>query len=174
MALRDYFLHGSFLAAYGELPESIRRDALLVKELFHRCDVSAPRNEALGSLYVTAIRMIPYLTSGELDAVWRRLETGPCVTSLSPTVKKPVGLLKAISSRDSKRMAVIAAELLAEGDQLTPGTRKYLLATAMLGSVVEKDYAAARSSWSRYEPTLFGGREPDLLFRLLAAEAMQR
>jgi len=174
MALRDYFLHGSFLPAYAELPESIRRDALLVEELFHRCDASAPRNEALGSLYVTAIRMIPYLTPGELDAVWQRLERGPCAKSLPPTVKKTVGLFKATSRRDSKRMAAIAAELLAEGDHLTPGTRKYLLASAMLGAVVQRDYAAARSLWSRYQSMQFGGKEPDLLFRLLAAEAVQR
>jgi hypothetical protein len=44
----------------------------------------------------------------------------------------------------------------------------------MLGAVVQRDYAAARTSWSRYEPTLFGGKEPDLLFRLLAAEATRR
>ena len=71
-------------------------------------------------------------------------------------------------------MAIMAAELPAEGGHLTPGTRMYLLATAMLGAVVQKDYAITKSSWSRYGPTLFGGREPYLLFRLLAAEASQR
>ena len=174
MALRDYFLQGRFLPVYGELQESIRRDAFQVKEMFHRCDTSAPRGEPMGSLYATAIRMIPYLTPGELDAVWRRLESGPCAKSLSPTARKVVGLFQATGNRDAKRMASGATELLAGGDQLTPSTRKYLLATAMLGSVAQGDTAAARSLWSRYQPALFGGREPDLLFRVLAAEAARR
>jgi len=85
-----------------------------------------------------------------------------------------VGLFQATGNRDAKRMASDATELLAGGDQLTPSTRKYLLATAMLGSVAQGDTAAARSLWSRYQPALFGGREPDLLFRVLAAEAARR
>jgi spermidine synthase/MFS family permease len=174
MALRDYFLQGSFLPAYSGLPESIRSDALLVKKLFHRCDASASRDEALRSLHATAIRMIPYLTPGELAAVWQRLESGPCAKALPPSFKKTVELFKATSRRDSKRMAAIAEELLVEDDHLTPGNRKYLLATAMLGSVAHGDYAATRSLWSRYQSMWFGGRESDLLFRLLAAETARR
>jgi len=174
MALRDYFLQGRFLPAHGELQETIRRDAALMEEMFLRCDASVPRSEPIGSLYATAIRMVPYLTPGELDAVWRRLESGPCAKSLSPAVRKIVALFQATGNRDAKRMATLATDLLAGGDQLTPSTRKYLLATAMLGSVARGDSSAAQTLWSRYRPALFGGREPDLLFRVLAAEAARR
>ena len=174
MALRDFFLQGGFLPRYGDLPESIRRDAALVKEMFSRCDSSAPRSEPVGSLYATAIRMIPYLTPGELDAVWRRLESGPCAKSLSPATGKIILLFKATGNRDAKRMTALAGELLAEGDQLTPSTRKYLLATAMLGAVAQRDHPVAQSLWARHQPALFGGRVPDLLFRMLAAEATLR
>jgi spermidine synthase len=171
MALRDYFLRGTFPAGDGAVPEDVRQQAMRVKELFYRCDNTRDRNDYLGSLFATSIAMIPYLTPSELAAVWGRLEAGPCAASLPPSEKRFVSLFKAISGRNAREISVAAKALLEGAGNMTPGTMKYLVASAMLGALAQGDHAASAALWSAYKTAMFGQGEPDLLFRLLAAES---
>jgi spermidine synthase len=171
MALRDYFLRGTFYTNYGDLPGQVKNDAIRVKELFYECRPVQYQNEHIGSLFATSIRMIPYLTPSELDAIWKRLETGPCATSLSGPIKQFIAFFKAVSHRKAHDMSVISKGLLDGSSNMTPATIKYLVASAMLGSIVQGDHVASRELWDRYKTAMFGNEEPDLLFRLLVAES---
>jgi hypothetical protein len=68
-------------------------------------------------------------------------------------------------------MSFISKDLLESSGRMTPATMKYLAASAMLGSILQGDYASSNRVWSRYQTAIFGNNEPDLLFRLLAAES---
>jgi spermidine synthase len=172
MVLRDYFLHGTFHDNYGIVPDPVKQDALRMKELFTRCNGN--RNDYVGSLFATSIRMIPYLSPSELDSVWNTLEAGPCSATLSKEIKELVSLFKATGRRDGREMADRAKALLAESGSMTPGAVKYLVETGMLGAISNGDRAAANQLWVTYKNAMFGNSAPDLLFRLLMAESVER
>lgn len=165
-ALRDFFLVGDFHDRYNIVPDQVKQDALQVTRLFTAC--GGYPNQQLGALFATAIRMIPYLTPEELDAVWARLESGPCTSSLPSSTKALVSLLKATSRRDARAMSTNASALLQNADGMTQGTVKYLLASAMLGALACGDMATSEALWSKYKGGILGDQEPDLLYRLLA------
>jgi spermidine synthase len=170
MVLRNYFLHGNFHDKYGIVLEPVKQDAMRAKELFSACGDNRNRNDYVGSLFATAIRMIPYLSPAELDAVWSALEAGPCNASLSTSIKELVSLFKATGRRDGREMHLKAKALLEGSGNMTPGTVKYLVATGMLGAITQGDKSSASRLWSGYKTTMFGESEPEPLFRLLAAE----
>jgi hypothetical protein len=174
MALRDYFLDGSFHPKYGNLPEHAKKQAIRVKELFYDCNPVRDQNDYIGDLFATSLTMIPYLTPSELEIIWKKLEAGPCATSPSAPIKQLVSLFKAVSSRNAYKMSATSKALLENANNMTPATMKYLVASAMLRSIVQGDYTASRMLWDRYKTAMFGNDEPDLLFRLLAAESVNR
>jgi hypothetical protein len=150
----------------------VKQDAVKMKGLFTVC--GGDRNDYVGSLFATSIRMIPYLTPAELDSIWNSMEAGPCSASLSTSVKELVSLLKATGRRDGTEMASRAKALLAGSGNMTTGTVKYLVATGMLGAISRGDKISASQLWSGYNTAIFGQSEPDLLFRLLAAESVEK
>jgi spermidine synthase len=172
MILRDYFLKGSFHDGYGIVPDSVKQDAVRMKGLFTVC--GGNRNEYVGSLFATSIRMIPYLAPDELDAIWNSLETGLCNASLSTSIKELVSLFKATGRRDGREMAARTKALLKGSGSMTASTVKYFVATGMLGALSQGDKSAASQLWYEYKRAMFGNSEPDLLFRLLAAESVGR
>jgi len=171
MALRDYFLRGSFLSRYKDLAPEMMQQAATVRDLFWSCRDAQAQIRSAGSLFAVSVAMTPYLTPSELDAVWRTLERGPCAASLSPRIRQLTVLFKAIGRRDASAMSAAAAKLLEESGAMTPSTVKYLTAAAMLGSLAQSDPAASLDVWNREKALLFGGRTPDLLFQLLVAQS---
>jgi spermidine synthase len=171
MALRDFFRDGSFHPRYGNIPEHVKKQAIRTKELFYKCSNIDSQGDYVGDLFATSLTMIPYLTPYEFETIWKKLEAGPCTTSLSAPIKSLISLFKAISSRDAYKMPVTSKALLESANNMTPATIKYLVASAMLGSIIQGDFAGSSMVWDRYKIAMFGNDEPDLLFRLLVAES---
>ncbi len=174
MAIRDYLLYGGFDLKYGDIPEHVKKQAIRLKELFYECNLIRHQSDRVGDLFATSITMISYLTPSELEIIWKKLEAGPCATSLAAPIKQLVSLFKAVSSRNAYGMSVTSKGLLESAHNMTPATLKYLVASGMLGSIVQGDYASSSALWDRYKTAMFGNGEPDLLFRLLAAESVSR
>jgi hypothetical protein len=174
MALRDFFQDGSFHPKYGDIPEHVKKQAIRTKEHFYKCNNIDSQKDYLGDLFATSLTMIPYLTPSELNTIWKQLEAGPCTASLSGPMKQLVPLFKAVSSRNAHEMFSTSRDLLEDSHRMTPATLKYLVASAMLGSIVVGDRASSRELWAKYKTAMFGSGEPDLLFRLLAAESVGR
>lgn len=171
MALRDFFLRGSFLPRYKYLSPDTIQQAEAVKELFSSCRDQQTQNRSAGSLFATSIVMIPYLTPAELDAIWNSLDRGPCTALRSPWVREILVLFKAIGRRDAAAMYSSATRMLEDSKTMTPSTIKYLVATAMLGALAHGDRTASFAVWSKYKYLMFGDKKPDLYFQLLAAES---
>jgi hypothetical protein len=66
-------------------------------------------------------------------------------------------------------MASTARRLLELEPELSTPSKRYLVAAAMLGSIAQKDPAAARELWSRHAPSL--ERTKDLLLSFLVARS---
>ena len=171
MALRDYFVSGSFNPRYGYIPESSKQDAVSVKELFSGCGSVSSQNARLGSLFITAINMIPYLTPSELADVWQALDAGPCAQTLSRPIRESVELFKAISRRDGPEMSAAARTLLENNPNLSPSTVRYAVAAGMTGNLMQGKKKDSLELWERYKQFMIGNDKPDLQFRLLVAES---
>jgi len=169
MALRDYYLTESFSNLYFYVPADIKQQAVELKQLFsNKCGSGS--EERIVSLYGTvASRMIPYLRPNELDAVWKKLECGACVRLFTHRDRQWITFFKAVGQRDSKTMANTAKVLLEKEQELPEGPMRYLVASGMLGYLVQGDREESLRLWHKYQFKMFGTGRPILLFRLLVA-----
>ena len=122
-------------------------------------------------LFNLSVAILPYLTTTELDQFWKSLESGQCLRAQTSLESQWYRMFKAIGRRDAAEMLEDARELLKNRHDLTPVVQKYLVAAGMLGALAQGNRPEAQRLWSQYKAALFGNSEPDLLFRLLAAEA---
>jgi spermidine synthase len=171
MALRDFFLSGTFSSAYGGIDDNDRLQAQRLRKLLYDCKSIPDERERLVSLFTTADNVLPYLTPAELERIWRAPEAGPCAASLSVLDKQFVALFSAIGRRDAAGMADGARMLLAQQEGLSPRIAQYVAASGMLGSLMQGKKDEAYQLWTQYKTRMFGATEPNLLFRLLVAES---
>jgi hypothetical protein len=171
MALRDYSLTGSFGLKYGQVPPPIQTQAAGFRQIFTDCS-SAPDPIGRGlRLYRTAMDMIPYLRPQELETVWNKLESSPCAHLLSPAEKNGMALFKAVGRRDAGAMVSGAKVILESKQQIDPEALRFLVASGMVGSLMQGDRDGSLRLWSAYRPRIFGTVQPDLFFRLLVADS---
>jgi hypothetical protein len=169
MGLRDYFLHGNARGRF--VPADLQRKAEMLKQM---CAGSAPgnANDRLDLEFNLSNAMSFFLTSSEMEAVWKTLATGPCDALASAQEREWFRLFKAVGTRDAGKMLEGAKSLLAGGKDLSPGLKKYLLGVGMLGAISQGKREESSRLWSEYGAALFdGGKAPTLLFRMLAAES---
>jgi predicted membrane-bound spermidine synthase len=170
--LRDYFLSGDFNTR--NVREDLRQKAVLLRRAC-KAPSSLNESERLGIAFNLSVAMISYLTPTELEPFWKLLESGACGT-LPPSSQERqwYNLFKAVGKRDGVHMLEEARTLLASKADMTPLARRYLLASGMLGALVKGDRKESSRLWSEYKNITFGNDEPDLLFRLLLAESLER
>jgi len=116
--------------------------------------------------------MVPYLRPEELEAVWKKLESGPCARFLSPAEKNWIALFKAMGRRDAVAMVNGARVLLENVQRIDPEPSGFLVASGMVGYLMHGNREGSLRLWNAYRSYLFGTRHPDLFFRLLSAESM--
>ncbi len=171
MALRDYSLNGSFGSKYGHVPAPIQAQAAGFRQIFTDCQsVPDPAGRFL-RLYNTAADMIPYLRPQEMEKVWMKLESSPCAHLLSSAERNWMALFRAVGRRDASAMVSGAKVLLESGPRSDPEALRFLVACGMVGSLMQSDRNGSLRLWSAYRSRIFGTVEPDLFFRLLAADS---
>ena len=170
MALRDYNLQGHFGPRYGAVPSGVERQARTLRQSFSEC-LSGPDQTRHTNLFNVSVEMVPYLRPQELNAVWTRLETGACRRARWAEDQHWIALFKAVGRRDGGGMANEAEAILATGGSFDPLEERMLVASAMVGSLMQGDRPVAFGYWKKYRTALFRAGEPDLFFRLLAAES---
>jgi hypothetical protein len=70
----------------------------------------------------------------------------------------------------SQKMAELSKTLLEDSGEMPLGAKiSYCFRHA--GQLSQKDYSGSYRLWLKHKPSVFGNKEPDLLFRLLAAES---
>ena len=168
MGLRDFFLKG--FTGEQAIHQDLIQQVVWLKA-FCRGDSSPDEDKRLMALFNLSVAMLPYLTTTELDRVWKSLESGQCLRSQTSLESQWYRMFKAVGRRDVAEMLEGARDLFKNWHQLTSVEQKYLVAAGMLGALAQGNRPEAHRLWSQYKTALFGNSEPDLLFRLLAAEA---
>jgi spermidine synthase len=168
MGLRDYFLKGSTDEQF--IRKELMQQAVQFKEIC-RGGSSPDEDKRLMALFNLSVAILPYLTTTELDPFWKSLESGQCLRGKTSLESQWYRMFKAIGRRDAGEMVEDARELLKNRHGLTLVEQEYLVAAGMLGALARGNRPEAHRLWSQYKTALFGNSEPDLLFRLLAAEA---
>jgi spermidine synthase len=169
MGLRDYFLHGSSNGRF--VPVDLQRKAELLKQMCAG-NATGSGNERLELQFSLSNAMSLFLTSSEMEAVWKTLATGPCNAPASPQEREWFKLFKAVGTRDAGAMLEGAKSLLADGSYRSSDLKKYLLWVGMLGALSQGKREDSSRLWSEYGVKLFNGsNEPTLMFRMLAAES---
>jgi len=157
MQVRDALLRGTQAAAGGAVAT--------LWEWTRRCTPALP----LTALLDVSQILVPELSPGELEAIWRLIETTPCAAQFTARERAWLAFLRACGDRDPRRMLAAARELLAKEGALRPASARYLVAAGMLGAIAAGESAAALDLWvankGRLEAT------EDLLLRTLVARS---
>lgn len=103
--------------------------------------------------------------------MWEKLESGNCSRLFSTDEKSWMTLLKAVGGRDAGAMVSGAKAILESGNRIEPVALRFLVASGMVGSLIQGDRDGSFRFWSGYRSILFGTGQPDLFFRMLAAES---
>lgn len=167
--LRDYFLQGEFQNSYP-IPENSKMQAVQLRQYLSECKAQLPEQERMVTLYNIAVGITPYLKPHELDAIWRKFESWPCYRTFAPRERDWISLFKAVGKRDAKGMVTDALNLLQKEPNIATGGLRYLVASAMLGSLAQDDNEEALQLWQQYRGKLYTDN-PSLLFRMLASQA---
>jgi len=172
MALRNFFLTSDQSAL--PIPAEYKQYALRTDRMFRSCEALQSEEEGMANLYVVAGLMSAYLKRGELESVWKALEKRPCARSLTPRQRNWFGLFKAVGRRDPEAMERTAKTLLSQETKLPQGPLRYLVASAMLGSLARGDREDSLQLWEEFRSQLYGSGESKMIFRLLEAESEGR
>jgi spermidine synthase len=172
MVLRDYSLSGSIGPRYGNVPPAIQQQARQFRQIFYECGPERDETGRFSDFFTTATDIVPYLRPQELEAVWAKLEAGPCARLLSPAEKNWIALFKAAGRRDAGAMVSYTKTILEGGQQKNLEALRFLVASGMTGSLMQGNREGALKLWFANRSALAGTGEPDLLFRLLIAESM--
>ena len=172
MALRDYSLTGSFGSQYGNVPPAVQRQAGQFRRIFYDYPAGRNENDRFADLFNTATDLVPYLRPQELALLWAKLEAAPGARFLSEAERSWIALFQTVGSRDPAAMVRLAKTILESGQAKTPEALRFLVATGITGYLMQQDRPGALRLWSAYRLALFGTGQPDLLFRLLAADSL--
>ncbi len=140
--------------------------AAYVAEMFSRRSPSTDPNRRF-HLFNAGMRAFPFLSPADAAPIWRRLESEPGASSLSPVERDYVALFKAMGARDAASMKTAAARLLeTESD---PPRMRYLLAAALLGNVADGTPEEAARLWARHPGAIPISGELGVVFQALYA-----
>jgi spermidine synthase len=169
MALRDYFVSGHVTT--GQTNEDLMRKATFIKAACGGM-LNTSQDERFKTIFSLSVAMAPYLNPSELNSFWSVLKSEKCVSLLSDGERQWLTLFKAVGNRDAFHMMEEAQTILANGNELSPIARKYLLISGMVGALAQGKRAEAYQLWTKYGLSLIAKDDPDLLFRMLAAESV--
>ena len=171
MAVRDYSLQGGFGPRYRHVPGNVQKMATQFRQVFYDCRPGTDQSSRHAGIYNASAAMVPYLRPQELDAVWQKMESGPCTRSLPPAERNWIDLFKAVGRRDAGAMASGARTILGGKQQMQQEEIKFLVTSGATGSLMQGDKAGALGLLSAYRSGTFGAAGPDLLFRMLTADS---
>jgi spermidine synthase len=157
---------------YGDVPRSIRPTALLPQLLLQACDEANTREAWIDALIDLASATVPYLTPGELEPMWRKLEAQRCFARLSEPQRDWLGLARAIGRRDAPMMAALSRRVLERPE--TGGNlvrTRYAVMSGMLGHIVSAQTGQAWLLWEQFGSQVIPIQAPPLEGRLLLSLA---
>jgi len=143
---------------------------LMMKSTQGQCDSMEVEKVWTQHLSRLAFATLPYLSPGEMAALWDEIENTPCFSSLPVRARNWAGLYKAVGMRDFERVIDLSELLLPPGVIKPSGDNNYLLMVSMLAHIANNDNKAALVVWNRYK----GKGNAPIEIRLLVTNAITR
>jgi spermidine synthase len=132
-----------------------------------QCNTSSNASLWLDALLTVSEKLIPYLPPQELQPIWEKVESSPCVSHLPEEHQQWLTLMKAIGNRDSQAMVTVAHTLFAKLQVRENKERyRFLLATQLLGHLAQGKPRDAQSVWEEHRRAFLND---DSYLRLLVA-----
>ncbi len=169
-AALERYLEGEGLEAAAQLDPEVLEEAARLRRRLSRCATRPDDSERLEVGFMVLVELAARLPVGEMDRLLARLERPECVASLSPRERDCAALVRAIGDRNGHALAVAARHLLAHREDLSGDGLRILVASGMLGSLLEGDRAAACRLWSDLREDVRRAGPLDLQLRLLVSE----
>jgi len=154
-----------------KLPSQIQFEAEIASLNNSECGSIDPKlwEEALN---FTALQTVPFLSVKELDKIWSKIESRPCFRSLPPRALETFRLVRAVSKRDGRAMADIAAKILKKNKKVSDiPYPEYVFGAALLGHLATGNPGAAVALWKQYAPKVIKQKQIPVVLRFLASTA---
>lgn len=153
----------------SQLNRQVQAYTQLALPLLHECGVPQAFSSWLDILFNTlAIPVLPFIEDVEiqdlLEDAWRR----KC-SEHSSLHKNWLALFWAVSRHDASTMAKTAQTLLADDEQYQAVQYRYLVVSALSGSLAGNDKTEIKQVWQKYGWPLLKKNPTDMLLRLLSA-----
>lgn len=172
-AIRDFYIEGHFDPKYSDISIKTKQDAILVKLLVQKCNHANNWKTWISSVYEVFVVNTPYLTPQEWRRMWASLNLTKCHTKLNSTQRSWLALINAVGERNAEAMAAEAEVLLSNGKKHSHGQHYYMLATAMLGNIVQGNQQKVRELWKTYTDKIGASPANKVLFSFLLAYNIQ-
>lgn len=140
----------------GKTPKGdslLHESVVITRAVFVDCAPVETAKALWDRVVVAAAEMNPVLSPHDAVSLWRNLADRPCAKRLPDVERMWIDLFVAVGARDADRMAEIAQKLL-DIPTNTQMQQVYLYNVALTGQLADKQFAAARSTWSRMEKAL--------------------
>ena len=118
------------------------------------------------------IKVLPYLSASEGQALIASLGQATCLSSLRDGEKPWLTLLHAVAQRDPSGIAAAASQLLNGGQGATPVRARYLLGMSMLGHLGSGHPEKALATWEAHAKRTLGDEPPGIELEILHANAV--
>ncbi|MBS0336903.1 MAG: spermidine synthase [Proteobacteria bacterium] len=167
--VRDYLLSGKPPIPQGTSLQ-LQKDLELVKVRLLECNAPREQDVWLHSVWRIAEIVNPGLPPAQAGLVWSRISAAPCYAGLAPYQQQWIELFRAVGARDARRMAELAAEVLASPSEINAESREYLWMAGLTGYLAAGDKSGARRLWELHAQRL-AKSAPKAVFRLLRCHA---
>jgi len=108
----------------------------------------------VNNLVTLANSTVPYLSPDELHAMWEAI-TPKCENGLNDDQLNWLELIKALSQRNSKSIAMYASQLLNQGDYWNIQQQRIQFTAQMTALVKLKKYQLAQQLWKQHIARLY-------------------
>jgi predicted membrane-bound spermidine synthase len=162
------FLIGQRRPAPEDVPTQLQKDLDLLRVRLLECRDPRDFDVWIHSALRVAALVNPQLAADDAGAIWARVQSSPCYSSLNGQQRDWIALLRAVALRDAARMASGAEALLTPPAGLAIEAREYLLMAAMTGRLAAREPAEALRLWKEHGDRV---RASMPAFRLLRCHA---
>jgi spermidine synthase len=118
------------------------------------------------------IKVLPYLSPSEGQALISSLAQANCLTDLRDSEKPWLSLLNAVVKRSAPDIATTASQLLNGGQGVTTVRARYLLGMAMLGHLGSGHPEKSLTIWNAHARRTLGDQPPGIELEILHANAL--
>ena len=169
--VHDYLLQGDpqLLRTMARGPAGELR---MLRAALIECRVRLPAGVAAASMSDFARLVNPFLPREQATAVWRKLESSPCISSLDASERRWLRLHAAVGARDPSGMGDAAAAILAADQELDGDSRTFVVAVLMAGRTVAGERSEAVKAFQTYRSRLRSTEGWKPIFTFLSAHAL--